>query len=88
MKMKPEHFQKIENAIEAVIDPERIDAHIAYLRTDPRVKDLKTRLRWDVFSYAISPAFICQDLYPYLNDDHIDSALRKIFSKYDFYREI
>ena len=46
------------------------------------------RYRWDMLHYAKFPSheggtmsgttFICKNLYPYLNDEHIDTALRQI----------
>lgn len=45
-----------------------------------RVKDINTRFRWDMFHRAMkTDKFQLQDeLYEYLNDDHIDTALKKI----------
>lgn len=36
------------------------------------------RYRWDLVIKSGLLNFICDDLYKYLNDSHIDTALRKI----------
>ena len=36
------------------------------------------RYRWDIARAAGLMAFICDELYVYLNDEHIDTALRNI----------
>lgn len=74
MKMKPEHFAHLKNAIAPFT--ENAKAHREILRNDPRVNDLEKRLRWDLAHAAKLTPWICSDLYPYLNDTHIDTALR------------
>ncbi len=54
----------------------RVPDHIAYLRTDPRVKDINMRLRWDMAHYAKLTPWFVDHVYKYANDDHIDTALR------------
>ena len=79
MKMKKEHFDRIKAAIEK-LDPVTIQEHIKYLKSDSRVKSLDTRLRWDLF-YAIGGSALAVKelvLYTYLDDTHIDSALKVI----------
>lgn len=76
MKMKPEHFQQMKEAF-AVLDTEVLrEAYRkgTFKRADA-VKDLDKRYRWDLFYAAALPV---QELYAYLNDDHIDTALRKL----------
>jgi len=36
------------------------------------------RYRWDLLRIAVPVRWVCDELYPYLNDDHIDTALRHI----------
>jgi len=36
------------------------------------------RYRWDMSYKAGLTTFICDEIYPYANDNHIDTALRKI----------
>jgi hypothetical protein len=77
MKMTSEHYQKIKAAIPA----DSIPAHRAYLLSpsNPRpAKDLEMRLRWDLLHAYLGAAWVCAELYPYLNDTHIDTALRNV----------
>lgn len=39
------------------------------------------RLRWDAIYRAGLSHWICDNLYSYLNDDHIDTALRQYFKR-------
>ena len=41
-------------------------------------KDFLTRLAWDLFNSQFSAKWIDENLYPYLNDTHITTALVKI----------
>lgn len=83
MKMKTEHFQYIKSEIEKFIgdDLEKLKTiyeNGAFNNAD-KVKDLDKRFRWDMFHFAKLLQFQCDTLYDYLNDDHIDTALREIF---------
>lgn len=44
-------------------------------------KDIEKRLRWDCLYAAGLTPFICDNLYSYLNDDHIDTALKNIIKE-------
>lgn len=87
LKIRPEHYAYLRDAItplESRLRMHRIelqkksDALHAALYTG---KDVDKRLRWDAL-YAVNlSTWICDNLYIYLNDEHIDSALRCIFSK-------
>lgn len=78
LKIKPEHYEILKNAF---IDlGKKMDL--------PHVKDqyMKTghtelRFRWDMFWYIKMSGWVCRELYPYLDDDNIDSALVKIFKE-------
>jgi len=68
----------MESAIVAKIQETgvvRLNAYRSQLASDPRVKDIDMRLRWDLFHATKHGT---RELYTYLNDTHIDSALRKI----------
>lgn len=39
------------------------------------------RLQWDALHAAVDVKWICDELYPYLNDDHIQSALNAAFKE-------
>jgi hypothetical protein len=79
MKVKPEHYQQMLEAIRPLVT--QVAAHRERLKTDSRVKDLEKRLRWDLL-YAsrceLAAHYISDTLYPYCNDEHIDTALKAI----------
>jgi hypothetical protein len=78
MKMLPEHFAEIKRRC-AEFDTE--DRRALY-----RASGLTAmRYRWDVASIAFADLpggwskWVCDNPYSYLNDTHIDTALRKVF---------
>lgn len=78
MKMLKEHYDEIRKRCSAY------DTEIR--RSLYRVGNFTaTRYRWDVAQIAFGDLpggfskWVCDNLYPYLNDDHIDTALRKVF---------
>lgn len=79
MKMSDEHYKLVEDACTSVLH----FAHDAKQRyKDDGLSD--KRFRWDVLHASTingkkSMYFITDELYPYLNDTHIDTALRKMF---------
>lgn len=77
MRITSEHLAVMDKAISA-LDVNMIKSHRDQLKLDPRVKDLDKRLRWDCMYAANLNSFVCQVLYTYLNDDHIDTALKHV----------
>ncbi len=82
MKMKLEHFTQLETSIKSLDTGERRLTYKKRLfQNADKVKDLDKRYRWDLFyaTYATCAAALpIQALYSYLNDEHIDTALRKL----------
>jgi hypothetical protein len=78
MRIGSAHYAHIHDAINA-LDRDKIAAHKEALRGDGRVKDLEMRFRWDLlWASGLSP-WMSAVLYPTgVNDDHIDTALRKV----------
>ena len=82
LKIKSEHFNALKTAIEETLkaNPE---AESKYKSAGLPAK----RFRWDIM-YASSVAgisgnsWVCCNLYSYMNDDNIDSALRAIIPPY------
>lgn len=74
MKMTPDHFAELKTAIEPLDTAERRAKYLAgdFPRAE-RCKDLNMRYRWDLYWLARNP-----DHDSYLNDTHIDTALRRI----------
>lgn len=74
MKIKPEHFQHLKQ-------------HIEPLDTEPLRHAYKSaglsdvRYQWDLLRKAGLIQWICDNLYSYLDDSHINTALRNIVTK-------
>ena len=81
MKMTQEHYAHMKSAIAAVWSSDLNKAERKALRLEGKAKDIEKRLRWD-WSYAakISP-WICDNLYSYLDDTHIDTALKQVMKE-------
>jgi hypothetical protein len=75
MKIKPEHLKHIESAVSALDTPQ---ARAAY--QDKGLSHM--RYRWDLAHAAGLTPWFSSELYPYLNDDHIDTALRKVVQSF------
>jgi len=78
MKMKPEHYATMAAALDAIRP--LLDAAVE----EYKARGLsEMRYRWDAFTRAQvagnSTRWMCDVLYPYLNDAHVDSALRHYF---------
>ena len=67
MKIKPEHVEHIRTAICKDSTAPTLDA---YTRQGLSAK----RWRWDLLYRAGLSRWICDNLYPYANDEHIDTA--------------
>ena len=81
MKMKQEHFDHMKSEIERVLakypDLARGYEQGLFPHSD-KVHDLQTRFNHDLAFGAGLTKFICDTLYPYLEDSHIKTALNKI----------
>lgn len=79
MKIKPEHYEIMRTAILA---NSRAPTWPQYQACGLSEK----RWRWDLCYAARLPdgsslnAWMCREVYPYANDEHIDTALRRILS--------
>lgn len=73
MKIKPEDYEHLKSAI-ALIPRDKALAHKALTLGS----DKERRFRWDLLYKARLSPWICDNLYSYLNDSHIDTALKKI----------
>lgn len=76
MKIKLEHYGHMTQALNA-IKPLILECIPVYKNSGLSDK----RLRWDMMRQAGLITWACDTLYPYCNDDHIDTALRQYFSK-------
>ena len=88
MKMTTEHYKFIKDQL-STISIDDLQKHFVALKQaqkdkSQRIKDIDMRFRWDCFySRKLSP-FACSHLYSYLNDAHIDTALKQIAKELGF----
>jgi len=81
MKIKPEHYATLRDAFASIKD--RIASHRDVVTAGGRAKDVDKRVRWDALyalgrTSALPDNFVCGTLYAYLDDTHLDTALRAI----------
>lgn len=79
MKIKTEHYRIIRDKLRPILE-----AHQGL--TQDRLLESE-RLRWDTFWHAIDPALKSGELsynreFGYLNDAHIDTAIKAIIREY------
>ena len=81
MKMKTEHLDTLRKLVNDVDTAERRSRYASGdFPNASAVKDLDKRYRWDLF-YATPQDVrgeLVSELYQYLNDAHIDTALKSI----------
>jgi len=73
MKIKPEHVAYIAAAIKPFDTYEMRKAY-----ADGQLTAL--RYRFDLLYRAKLSPWLCDNVYPYANDDHLDTALRHILN--------
>jgi hypothetical protein len=73
MKIKPEHFEHMRTAI-APFDTQANRSQYAAAGLSTR------RFQWDCMRAAGLIPWACDTLYPYANDDHIQTALNRIIN--------
>lgn len=73
MKIKSEHFDYLKAAIEPIMARTPV---AEYRAANPTFSD--KRVRWDYLWAAKLSTWISDNLYSYMNDTHIDTALKAI----------
>ena len=73
MKITPRDFQVVKTMLERSIVDTPANRE-AYIKAGLSSK----RYRWDCFRLSGGISFLCNELYAYMNDDHMDTALRKL----------
>jgi hypothetical protein len=71
MKIKPEHIDVIAKAIEQINSPS-LQKHYADEGLSFK------RYQWDCLYRTVPSKWICDNIYPYANDDNIQSVLNKV----------
>ena len=90
MKITPEHYAFIKNAIQK-FTPSLVNDHREFIKrewdqsnTKYESHNVEMRLRWDLLWLTIPPAWICDNIYKYADDTHIDTVLKKIVKELGF----
>jgi hypothetical protein len=79
MKMRQSDLHILQSAIRVHDTPERRARYLAGdFKGAERTKDINKRYRWDLCWLVRLEPEDWTRLYAYLNDDHIDTALRSI----------
>jgi hypothetical protein len=79
MKIKAEHKGHIQEALSR-FSVEKVNAHRQFIINEGKAKDVEKRLRWDLLYYAGLSGWLVDNVYPYANDDHIDTVLRQLMA--------
>ncbi len=77
MKIKPEHYNILRNEI-SMLPSDEVTQLKMLIEQDSRVRDFDKRFRWDLMYRAGLSRWICDTLYPYMNDVHLDTALKAV----------
>lgn len=77
MKIKPEHYAHMLAAMCDAQAARPTETRDYYARMGFG-KDTAKRHRWDLCYAAQLSSWICDNLYSYMDDTHIDTALRSI----------
>lgn len=75
LSMRFDDFSYIETMIESFLNIHQHE-NLAVLYNDRNLSH--KAYRWAVYQSAVSLKFTCSTLYEYINDTHIDSALKRI----------
>ncbi len=83
MKITPEHYEHLRSRCELAAktfdwSAEQVQRQIEIYRAAPEVSDPEKRVRWNLLWAARLSQWLCENVYPYANDDHIDTALKQI----------
>ncbi len=77
MKIKLEHFEMLKKACDDVTDKAP-----GMLEQYKRLGFSPKRYRWDIlWASTVKSSWISENLYPYMDDTHIDTALRNIVNQ-------
>lgn len=85
MLIKSEHYNHMKLMI-SLLPAKIINEAKAYLATinvndRTKIKDKDTFFRWHLSHKAQLTKYICDNIYTYADDSHIDTALKKIIKE-------
>ena len=81
MKIKNEHFEHLKGEIESLLEKYPGIVYEYQTGNFPRsdkVKNLQKRFCFDIVYGAGLSKWVSDNLYPYMNDDHLYTALKRI----------
>lgn len=79
MKIQKEHYDFMKNAIASISKQAKAERElVAQSKTS---LDKEKLFRWNMSYQAGLTKYICENVYEYANDDHIDTALRNIIKE-------
>ena len=81
MKMKTEHYQTLEATLKDLISNVGKKNVQDFRQSVPFVRDQFVSFIWAMLAKSTDHSFR-RELYQYLNDSHVETALRKILSEY------
>lgn len=77
MKIKPEHYEYIKSAFSKT-DKNELSLYIQKVKESGKFKDLERRILSDCLYSAVGSKWVWDNLYPYMDDTHIYTALKRI----------
>ncbi len=84
MKMSQAHYTVLKSAVNEVLDKHNSDGELVRcyetgaFHNASKVKDLQKRFCFDVLYGTGLNSWVCNELYTYLDDSHIYTALKSI----------
>ena len=86
MKIKPPHVEHIRQHIQSYLDTVDLPSLIEKYETGNiplahTVRDLQIRFCWDCLNQADLWEFVESKIYPYANDDHVTTVLKRVCPK-------
>jgi len=86
LKISAAHFATLDQGF-ATLKPSYVEKYEQAVRGSGRYHDLKIRMRWELMRMALEAVSVDRssffdELYEYLNDSHIESALRALAAKH------
>ena len=79
MKIQAEHYSYMREKISPLKG--QIESFRQRIINEGQARDVEKRLRWDLAYIADLTWWLCDNVYPYAKDDHIDTALRSIMKE-------
>jgi hypothetical protein len=82
LRISRAHYQEMLTAIAEVTNPTTLSELITFFQLQPQITSAHTAIQWYVLKHsACNSIWISNNLYPYLNDTHIESALKAAFKE-------